>query len=109
MTDYHTEFHHRGRVLPNELRESLDRYAEHGVPPGDFLQAVLANDLFEACGRADDNNVWLIPVICAYVYNELPSSCWGDRAKVKKWIERHEQRRREWASNAPLDEHGREA
>jgi hypothetical protein len=38
--------------LPEHLRGGMERYLEQGLPPGAFLQHVIANDLREACGRA---------------------------------------------------------
>lgn len=73
--------------IPPYIRESLDLYARDGRPLGHFLTAVLTNDLFEACGRADDNNVWVLPVITAYVFNHLPGGCWGSPEKVAAWRE----------------------
>jgi len=40
--------------LPEGLRGGMNRYIEHRVPPGNFLTAVLSNDLRRACERADD-------------------------------------------------------
>lgn len=71
-----------------ETKESLDRYATQGVPTGDFLRAVLSNDLTEAFGRADDDNRRDMYDICSYVYNELPSPCHGSPEKVTAWIQR---------------------
>lgn len=48
-----------------ELAKNLDglkRYVEHHTPTGGFLRAVLENDLREACARADDENVKVIPI-----------------------------------------------
>lgn len=71
-----------------DIRESLDQWAEIARPPGGFLEAVLTNDLFGAVGHADSYNIETIPAICSYVYNELPSICWGSQAKVLAWAER---------------------
>ncbi len=79
-------------MIPDELKRGLDDYAQHGTPTGGFLRAVLANDLMEAVGRADDNNVRLLKEICSYIYNEMPSrhtGCWGSYEAVDAWIEKH--------------------
>lgn len=76
--------------VPVLVRESLQRYAEHRVPVGGFLTAVLANDLFEACGRADEYNAPCLPAICVYIYNTLPAISWGSPEKVRAWLERRE-------------------
>ena len=68
------------------IKESLDRYATQRIPPGGFLYAVLTNDLFEAIGRADDNNRFALHSICSYIYNHMPSSCWGSKEIVNEWL-----------------------
>lgn len=76
------------------LKDKLDRYADHHEPVGDFLQAVLSNDLQAACARADSSNLWVIPVYAAYIYNELPSQSHGSREKVAAWCsQQHIERR----------------
>lgn len=76
----------RNFAIPAHMLESLTRYIRHGLPVGDFLTAVLSNDLSEACGRADDNNLANLPAYAAYLYNEAPSPCHGSRAKVDAWL-----------------------
>lgn len=73
-------------MIPLELKESLDRYVMHRVPTGNFLCAVLANNLMEAFGRADINNRYLLFDICSYVYNEIPVNCYGSEEKVNAWL-----------------------
>jgi hypothetical protein len=48
---------------------------------------VLTNDLFGAVGQADRENRAALADICEYIYNELPSPCWGSRDIVWKWVE----------------------
>ena len=43
--------------LPKHIQGGVKRYIERGVLPGDFLQAVICNDLKESFGRADDINI----------------------------------------------------
>ncbi len=74
---------------PAHLRESLDLYAAKGVPVGSFLEAVLANDLMDACGRADMTNGWLVSAVASYVYNHLPHDCHGSREIYEGWLARH--------------------
>lgn len=69
----------------------LVRYKELHVETGGFLRAVLENDLTEAVGRASENNLRTIDSIVSYVYMEMPSECWGNKAKVRAWLDaRHE-------------------
>ena len=69
-----------------EIKASLDRYVNDKIPTGSFLEAVLSNNLVEAVGRADSNNIQRIPEIVKYIYNNLPSNCWGDSETVTKWL-----------------------
>jgi len=80
-------YQYRGRFLAEDTQETIDNYIENGIPTGDFLRAVINNDLREACGRADDHNMWIIPVIVAYLYNECPAGCWGRSDSWERWIE----------------------
>lgn len=76
----------QGIEMPEHLAESLNRYVEHGIETGRFLRAVLENDLLGAVKAADHKNLVLLPVIVCYVYNELPSPCWGSKAEVAAWL-----------------------
>lgn len=72
--------------VPAHLQDGLRRYIVHGRPPGHFLEAVLANDLFEAVSRADDASLaGLVPLV-KYLYNHAPSGCHGNRRALTDWI-----------------------
>ena len=73
--------------IPEHIKASIDRYVSDKVPTGQFLRAVLSNDLFDALGRADEFSRDALPEICSYIYNEVPGSCWGSPEKVKEWLE----------------------
>ena len=75
------------QIRPDVIK-SLQDYAFDGVPTGDFLRAVLENDLMEAFGRADDDNTAALRWIVSYVYNELPAPCHGSPENVSMWLER---------------------
>lgn len=75
----------RTPAIPARMLPSLQRYIEHGILPGEFLQAVLRNDLREAVGRADDENKPLLPVYIAWLYSDAPAGCSGSSAKVDAW------------------------
>lgn len=70
-----------------DVAESLARYSEHHVQPGDFLIAVLSNDLMMSVGRGDDLSRKLIVHIARMVY-ALPRRCWGSREIVAAWLAR---------------------
>ena len=80
-------YHFREWTIPSHMMEGIQRYIEHGIPPGDFLTAVITNDFQGAVGRADDENQHHLPAYAAYFYNEAPSECWGSDEKMIAWIE----------------------
>lgn len=73
-------------MIPEYMKEALDRYVNQKIMPGSFLQAVLCNDLFGAMGRADSNNRAALYSIVQYIYNELPSNSWGSAKIVKEFL-----------------------
>jgi hypothetical protein len=73
--------------IPGRMMGGLRRYVEHGIIPGDFLEAVLRNDLRGACERADEENRVNLPAYVGWLYNEAPGGCWGSSAKVDAWVE----------------------
>ena len=75
-------------AIPSYMRDGLILYIERGIQPGSFMQAVLENDLKEACGRADDKNIHVIPVYVAWLYNNAPIGCFGSRNNFSNWIDR---------------------
>jgi hypothetical protein len=80
---------HRGIELPEELREKIDAYVKYGRHAGDFLQAVINNDLKGAVARADEDNLKVIPAIVGYLYNECPTRCWGGPGAYAIWMNDH--------------------
>lgn len=75
-----------GFTIPIYMLEAIKRYIEYGKKPGDFLTALISNDLKEAVGRADDHNVLNLKAFVAYFYNHAPSECWGSKEKMINWI-----------------------
>lgn len=73
--------------IPAYMDEAILAYVNKGRIPGDFLQAVIGNDLKEAVGRADLENMKNLPAYVYYFYNETPTPCWGSREKMNKWAE----------------------
>jgi len=71
--------------IPEHCRRGMKRYIEEGVIPGDFLQAIICNDLVESFGRADDINTAHMRDYCDFLYNEVPTPAWGSDAKMIAW------------------------
>lgn len=83
---------------------SLKRWIEFGRLPGHFLQAVLKNDLKEACMRADDENIANLPAYAAYLYVEAPAGCHGSPEQVKAWLKYHAEKRADAAMEKQREE-----
>lgn len=75
-----------GLYIPGYMMPGLQRYIEHGVLPGGFLQAVLRNDFREAVVHADAQNMPNLKAYCIYLYNEAPGPCHGSPEKVAAWV-----------------------
>ncbi len=76
--------------IPERMIGGLERYVFGRVQPGDFLTAILENHLVNAFARADAENFTKIGAYAAFVYNELPSTAWGSREKVRDWLRQRE-------------------
>jgi hypothetical protein len=74
----------------DDIREAILRYVEHRILPGDFLYAVLTNDLRGAFGRADSYNRASLFQIVQFCHCEIPASCWGSVEKVSAWVKGEE-------------------
>ena len=91
---YDPDVNFQGRTyraaLPESTLEGLLAYGKEGRPTGHFLQAVLSNDLFEAVGRADSENIAAIALIVGFIHNELPGGSHGSAERIDHWISDHE-------------------
>ncbi len=73
-------------LLPEHMRDGLERYYWDGIPPGGFMTSVLANELYQACARADTiNRNRLIDIVNFMVWH-MPAHCWGSPKTVAEWI-----------------------
>ena len=70
---------------------SLYRYVENRIPTGDFLRAVLSNDLRESFARADIQNRAALYHIVAFIHCEVPAVAWGTPDKVKGWLSKRDE------------------
>ena len=71
------------------LLDSITRYVEEGVPVGDFLTALLSDELVEAFDRADKDNIARMRDYATLLHWSLPANCWGSRGTVKAWLAAH--------------------
>jgi hypothetical protein len=75
-------------LIPEHCQDGIRRYLEQGAVVGDFLTAVLSNDLKEACGRADHVNLQRLGDYVKFLFNFAPRQAWGSVENVEAWIER---------------------
>jgi len=73
--------------VPAQMMAAIQRYIKHKYPVGDFLTAVITNNLKESINRADDNNLKNLPAFVHFFYNEAPPQCWGSVENMKNWLE----------------------
>lgn len=72
--------------MKEDTLRGLQRYHTHGLPTGDFLYAVLTNNLKESFARADEENQRDMFEIVSYCYNHLDMRSWGSKEAVGAWI-----------------------
>ncbi len=94
-----TSYTFRHWTIRPDMLEALRDYVTYGRPLGWFLTKVLENNLVEALGAADDENLVTIPAFGAWLYNEAPSRCWGSAEKVAAWLAMHSAKRTEATQN----------
>lgn len=72
-------------LLPRRLVDGLTQYTQDRLRPGDFLCAVLANDLFDAARRADPWSLLALPALTLYIREELPTHLRGSYEAISAW------------------------
>jgi hypothetical protein len=60
-------------VIPELTRAGLERYVLHRIKPGQFLSAVICNDLRNAVSRADNANLPLLPLYVRWFDRYFPA------------------------------------
>ena len=75
-------------MVPSHLHTGLRDWIVFGQGVGDFLTAVLTNDLSGAALRADSVNSYALIQIVKWVTWHAPSVCYGSREKFDAWHER---------------------
>ncbi len=94
-------------LIPERIMEALLRYRKNGCPTGSFTEAALSGDLYDACRRADDEVILVIPTIVCWIENNMPSVAYGSRALYKNWVKRFDDLHKEGFLQAEYNhEHG---
>lgn len=72
----------------SHVTDAIDRYVQNGTPTGSCTEAILSGDLFDAFARADDDTKQGMAQIVRYIFNRVPTGCWGSRETYQAWVER---------------------
>lgn len=83
---YKVEIMETRYTIRPQMVKSLMAYVTEHIPVGDFLQAVISNDMYRAMSRADRDNFNNLPAFVYFLAWEVPSDCWGSREAYKDWI-----------------------
>lgn len=75
-----------GERMTDAMCEVIRDYLEKKILDDDFLEAIVCNNLSEACAHADENNKRRLHVYVSFFYNHTPSNCWGSPEKVRAWL-----------------------
>jgi hypothetical protein len=72
--------------VPRHTLAGLVAYRDEGLPVGDFLRAVLTNDLSETVCHADAMNLPVLADIVHWVHEYMPIASYGSEKNVKTWL-----------------------
>jgi len=93
QAEYNTGYYFREFYIRPQMMDAIRRYIDEGLEPGDFLTAVIQNDLFGAVNWADDENLRNLPAFVCYFYNEAARGSWGSKEGMAYWIEKKRKER----------------
>lgn len=71
---------------PAHMAHGMIYYILYGIEPGGCMLAILANDLMEALGRADENTAMGLKEICTFIYSYAPRHCHGSYETTAVWM-----------------------
>ena len=74
-------------VINDYIEEGLDNYFIHGMAPGSFLYAVLTNNLYSACDKADFKNIQYLGKIAKWISGNIIHTAYGSEEKVQAWMD----------------------
>lgn len=81
------EYIEKLHTLPAHMRYGVQAWIERGRDsrPGGFLSAFLRNDLMDALGRADEENLAALHRYAVYFYCYAPGDCYGSVEAFNSW------------------------
>lgn len=72
-------------LVPEHLRDGLQRYIMEGGHVGQYLTALLDSDLLNVVGHGDDLSLAGLRGTVQFLHNYCPGGCWGSPAKRTAW------------------------
>lgn len=72
-------------TIPNDLLNELIAYGKQGKKPGQFVSAVISNQLMQAFARADEETQKAMPQIVKFICNQMPIGCYGSVNNFQEW------------------------
>lgn len=72
-------------LIPEHMHQAVWYWLWDGIEPGDFLSAVISNDLRGAVLYADHYNTVAIPNWVRFFSSSMPSDSWGSKEKMSRW------------------------
>ncbi len=84
-------------AVPRDYVDPIYNYLIHGLEPGSFFSAVLANDFFSAMSHSHPgNSVLALKNLTNWIYHMGGYKIfWGNQTTVKNWLKMKESTRRE--------------
>ncbi len=75
-----------GAAIPSLTIGQIERYINQKIPPGDFVERVLQNDLLGAVYFGDEENLAALPQLVRYIHDTLSWTQWGNEERYKSWL-----------------------
>lgn len=72
-------------TIPRYMRAVIYQYAARGNNPGDFLSAIICNDLNKAVFYADPHNVDKLHIYVRWLEAYMPRDAFGGKSQMRKW------------------------
>jgi hypothetical protein len=73
--------------IPSYMHRDIIRYVVDRRLSGNFLTAIVSNDLQRAFAYGDSANIKALHSWVKLMYNWAPAECWGREEVVAEWIE----------------------
>ena len=75
------------QLIPENIVNAMIAYRDSAFPTGDFVQAVIENDLVGAIKHADYMSSMAMEHIVDFIVATFPRACWGSPKAYANWIE----------------------